>query len=99
SIRWITYEQMRPGAREQPLDIGCNCRIAAQQAMFAEKPEIAGASDWIGRRLGGPILFRRFTGAVLIETGQQLVELVLAKAQKFKTDTILLEPFKLSGEE
>ena len=88
---------MRTGAVEQPSNVHGAGRVAAQQSMRPEQPEVAGSRNRLGRRLRDLVLFLGCSAC--IESIEQPVELVLGKAEQIESNALFLEPLELGGQQ
>ncbi len=70
----VCGEQRGLLAVHQPRDIGRARRVAAEEPVVAQRPEVAESRDWIDRRLFGPLVVH-FARGCRLEVREQLVDL------------------------
>jgi hypothetical protein len=83
-VRRIGGKQDCPRAVHHPDDVLGLGRVAAQQAVLAEQPQIAGARDRVHRRLGNDVFACQ--AVALVERRQQAVEVLALEAREIEIE-------------
>jgi hypothetical protein len=96
-IRRIGRKQDRPLTVHHPDHVRGLCRIAAQQAVFAEQPEITRAGDGIYRRFGNDVLAGE--AIALVERRQQPVQVLALETGQPQIETGGVQRMQLGGKQ